>query len=66
MPPFGLNEFNKNVLFFATDVEWERVKWPYVTAMLTACSLKKLTATPVNVRLDTLEMAATEIVQIIV
>ena len=52
--------------FFATDVEWERVKWPCVTAMLTACSLKKLTATPVNVRLDTLEMAATEIVQIIV
>ena len=46
------------MLSLITDVAWEKVKWPYVTATLTACSLKKLMATLVNVRQDTLEMAA--------
>ena len=46
------------MLSLITDVAWVKVKWPYVTAMPTACSLKKLMATLVNVRQDTLEMAA--------
>ena len=56
---------NINCLFFS-DVEWVRVKWPYVTAMPTACSLKKLMDIPVNVRLDTLAMEVMEIALIIV
>ena len=56
---------NINWLIFS-DVEWVRVKWPYVTAMPTACSLKKLMDIPVNVRLDTLAMEVMEIALIIV
>jgi len=53
-------------MLVVTDVEWVRVKWPYVTAMPTACSLKKLMDIPVNVRLDTLAMEVMEIALIIV
>ena len=56
---------NINCLIFS-DVEWVRVKWPYVTAMPTACSLKKLMDIPVNVRLDTLAMEVMEIALTIV
>ena len=58
-----LDSYSNKVGLF-TDVALEKAKWHFVTVMPTACLSKKQMDTLANVKLDTLEMAVMEIVQI--